>query len=41
MKPRPLLWSLLAAAVLALTALAYRNPATLTQLADQLWSCFG
>ncbi len=40
MRLRPLLWGTAAAVVLTLTALAYQQPATLTQLAEQLWSCF-
>lgn len=31
----------LAAAALALTALAYREPALMIQLGEQIWSCFG
>jgi hypothetical protein len=32
---------LAAAAVLAVTVLAYRHPAVMIQLSDQVWSCFG
>jgi len=41
MKPRRWLIPTLAAAALALTALAYRDPALMIQLGEQIWSCFG
>jgi hypothetical protein len=28
-------------AVLAVTVLAYRHPAVMIQLSEQVWSCFG
>ena len=41
MKLRRWALPLLAAAVLAVTALAYRDPALMVQLSEQLWACFG
>ncbi|WP_457423485.1 hypothetical protein [Roseateles sp. P5_E7] len=41
MKPRRWIWATLAAAVLAATVAAYRHPAVMIQLSEQLWSCFG
>ena len=40
-KPGRWLWPTLAAAVLALTVLAYRHPAVMVQLSEQIWACFG
>lgn len=40
-KPGRWIWSTLAVAVLALTVLAYRNPAVMVQLSEQIWACFG
>ncbi len=40
-KPGRWLWSTLAVAVLALTVLAYRHPAVMVQLSEQIWACFG
>ena len=33
--------SLLAAAALTAAALAYRHPAVMIQLSEQIWACFG
>lgn len=41
MKLRRWALPLLATAVLAVTALAYRDPALMVQLSEQLWACFG
>jgi hypothetical protein len=41
MKPRRWLGAGLAIAVLALTVLAYRHPAVMVQLSEQIWACFG
>ena len=41
MKLRRVLWLIGVAAVLAATALAYRNPAVMIQLSEQVWACFG
>ncbi|WP_268795250.1 MULTISPECIES: hypothetical protein [unclassified Roseateles] len=41
MKPGRWLWPTLAVAVLALTVLAYRHPAVMVQLSEQIWACFG
>lgn len=41
MKPRRLVLPVLVAAVLALTVLAYRHPAVMVQLSEQIWACFG
>jgi hypothetical protein len=41
MKLRRWLWPALAAAVLAATVAAYRHPAVMIQLSEQIWSCFG
>jgi hypothetical protein len=39
-KRQALVWGGLAVA-LALTALAYRDPAVMVQLGEQIWACFG
>lgn len=41
MKPRRWIVPLLVAAALAGTALAYRHPAVMIQLGEQIWACFG
>jgi hypothetical protein len=41
MKPRRWIVPTLAIAVLALTVLAYRHPAVMVQLSEQIWACFG
>ncbi|HEY0955137.1 MAG TPA: hypothetical protein VGE36_10295 [Roseateles sp.] len=41
MKPRRLIGALTVVAVLALTVLAYRHPAVMVQLSEQIWACFG
>lgn len=41
MKKRRALWVLGIALVLAATTLAYRHPAVMIQLGEQIWSCFG
>jgi hypothetical protein len=41
MKPRRWIWSALAVAALAATVAAYRHPAVMIQLSEQIWSCFG
>ena len=41
MKPRRWIWPALAVAALALTVLAYRHPAVMVQLSEQIWACFG
>lgn len=41
MKPRSWLIPLVVVAALTLTALAYRHPAVMIQLSEQLWACFG
>ena len=41
MKPGRWLWPTLAVAVLAVTVLAYRHPAVMVQLSEQIWACFG
>ncbi|MDR7272336.1 hypothetical protein J2X20_005010 [Pelomonas saccharophila] len=40
-KPGRWLWPTLAVAVLAVTVLAYRHPAVMVQLSEQIWACFG
>ncbi|MGQ3050533.1 MAG: hypothetical protein ACT6S0_01995 [Roseateles sp.] len=41
MKPRRWILPALAIAALVVTVLAYRHPAVMIQLSEQLWSCFG
>ncbi|MFG6485983.1 hypothetical protein ACG04R_04815 [Roseateles sp. BYS78W] len=41
MKPRRWIVPMLVLATLALTALAYRHPAVMIQLSEQIWACFG
>ncbi len=41
MKPRRWLVPVLIVAALALTVLAYRHPAVMIQLSEQIWTCFG
>lgn len=41
MRPRRWLIPALAAAALGATALAYRHPAVMIQLSEQIWACFG
>ena len=41
MKPRRWVLPSLAIAVLALTVMAYRQPAVMVQLSEQIWACFG
>jgi hypothetical protein len=41
MKVRRWIIPLAVVAVLTLTALAYRHPAVMIQLGEQLWACFG
>ncbi|HKW82943.1 MAG TPA: hypothetical protein VJN68_04250 [Burkholderiaceae bacterium] len=41
MKPRRWIWPALVAAALAATVLAYRHPAVMIQLSEQIWACFG
>ncbi len=41
MKARRWLGASLVIAVLAVTALAYRHPAVMVQLSEQIWACFG
>jgi hypothetical protein len=41
MKPRRWVMPGLVIAVLALTAMAYRHPAVMVQLSEQIWACFG
>jgi hypothetical protein len=41
MKKRRALWFVGVALVLAATALAYRHPAIMVQLSEQIWACFG
>ena len=41
MKPRRWLGAGFVVAVLALTVLAYRHPAVMVQLSEQIWACFG
>jgi len=41
MKPRHWIVPTLIVAVLAATVLAYRHPAVMIQLSEQIWACFG
>lgn len=41
MKPRRWILPLLIAVALGATALAYRHPAVMIQLSEQIWACFG
>jgi len=41
MKRRRVLGWVGVAIVLAATALAYRHPAVMVQLSEQIWACFG
>ncbi|HEY1130472.1 MAG TPA: hypothetical protein VGF12_13810 [Roseateles sp.] len=41
MKPGRWLLPALAVAVLVATMLAYRHPAVMIQLGEQIWACFG
>jgi hypothetical protein len=41
MKPRRWIAPALVVAALALTVLAYRDPAVMVQLSEQIWACFG
>ncbi len=41
MKHRRLIGAVAVVAVLALTVLAYRHPAVMVQLSEQIWACFG
>jgi hypothetical protein len=41
MKPRRWIGTVAVIAVLALTVLAYRHPAVMVQLSEQIWACFG
>jgi len=41
MKPYRWIWPALAVACLAATVAAYRHPAVMIQLSEQIWSCFG
>ncbi len=41
MKLRRWILPVLAVAVLAATSLAYRHPAVMIQLGEQIWACFG
>jgi hypothetical protein len=41
MKPRRWVLPSLAIAALALTLMAYRHPAVMVQLSEQIWACFG
>lgn len=41
MKPHRWLWPALVVAGLAATVAAYRHPAVMIQLSEQIWSCFG
>lgn len=41
MKPRRWILPALAVAAIAAAALAYRNPAVMIQLSEQIWACFG
>ena len=40
-KPGRWLWPTLVVAALAVTVLAYRHPAVMVQLSEQIWACFG
>lgn len=41
MKHRRWILPALAVAALAATVLAYRHPAVMIQLSEQIWACFG
>ena len=41
MKPRRWILPVLGIAALAATVLAYRHPAVMNQLSEQIWACFG
>lgn len=41
MKQRRWIVPVIAVAALALTVLAYRHPAVMVQLSEQIWACFG
>ena len=41
MKPHRWIAPALAVAVLAATVLAYRHPAVMIHLSEQIWACFG
>ena len=41
MNPRRWIWPALVGAALAATVAAYRHPAVMIQLSEQIWSCFG
>jgi len=41
MRPRRWIWPALAVAALAATVMAYRNPAVMIQISEQIWACFG
>lgn len=38
---RRLAWAVTVTVVLGATVLAYRNPAVMIQLSEQIWACFG
>jgi hypothetical protein len=40
MKPSRWIWPTLAVVALAATVAAYRHPAVMIQLSEQIWSCF-
>ncbi|WP_293501914.1 hypothetical protein [Roseateles sp.] len=41
MKPRRWILPVLVVAILVATLLAYRHPAVMIQLSEQIWACFG
>jgi len=41
MKPRRWILPVLAITVLVATVMAYRDPAVMIQLGEQIWACFG
>lgn len=41
MKPRRWILPSVVIAVLAMTLMAYRHPAVMIQLSEQIWACFG
>lgn len=41
MNPRRWILPAVGAAVLVATLLAYRDPAVMIQLSEQIWACFG
>ena len=41
MKPRRWILPALGIAALVATVLAYRHPAVMIQLSEQIWACFG